>query len=331
MENGTEARKERIVVFALFSSHSLSLSPGGERERERERERESGRRGGWGRGGGFLSLSLSLSPPQSLLLQSQNLKKERRIEAEEGPSWERPLLVHSRYRFVLLLLLPADGSSLPPLAPSFPALASFDVSTKYPQPPSVVRSVKMQVPPTGTFETSGEGPPPEGAGVICEHSEESGAGAAVVAVAADDGDVEVFVASDAAAALSPLTTSVTEKVCGCCSLLLLLLLPLLPLLPILELPAPPPTTHVNVGAPSTTARVPAGLAPRSAEPPSMATASERRRPSEATAGGGGPGAAGERMGPIRAASGSFSAEGAACGVGVSVKANVVALGGPEAT
>ncbi len=261
------------------------------------------------------------------------MKKERRIEAEEGPSRERPLLVHSRYRFVLLLLLPADGSSLPPLAPSFPALASFDVSTKYPQPPSVVRSVKMQVPPTGTFETSGEGPPPEGAGVICEHSEESGAGAAVVAVAADDGDVEVFVTSDAAAALSPLTTSVTEKVCGCCSLLvlLLLLLPLLPLLPILELPAPPPTTHVNVGAPSTTARVPAGLAPRSAEPPSMATASERRRPSEATAGGGGPGAAGERMGPIRAASGSFSAAGAACGVGVSVKANVVALGGPEAT
>jgi len=190
----------------------------------------------------------------------------------------------------------------------------------------------MQVPPTGTFETSGEGPPPEGAGVICEHSEESGAGAAVVAVAEDDGDVEVFVASDAAPALSPLTTSVTEKVCGCCSLLLLLLLlPLLPLLPILELPAPPPTTHVNVGAPSTTARVPAGLAPRSAEPPSMATASERRRPSEATAGGGGPGPAGERMGPIRAASGSFSAAGAACGVGVSVKANVVALGGPEAT
>ena len=79
---------------------------------------------------------------------------------------------------------------------------------------------------------------------------------------------------------------------------------------------------MNVGAPSTTALVPAGLAFLSADPPSMATASERRRPSEAMAGGP------ERIGPIRAESGSFSA--AAPGVGVRVKAKVVALGGPEA-
>ena len=87
-------------------------------------------------------------------------------------------------------------------------------------------------------------------------------------------------------------------------------------------PPPPETTQVNVGAPSTTALVPAGLAFLSDDPPSIATASERRRPSEAIAGGP------ERMGPIRAASGSFSA--AACGVGVRVKAKVVALEGPEA-
>ena len=228
---------------------------------------------------------------------------------------------------------PADGSSLLPFA-SFPARASFDVTTTYPHPPSLVRSVKTHVPPTGTLETSGAGPPPTG---VCEHSDARGAGAKeeedddeeaeeeaeeaeeFVASAAAAVAVVVAAAVAAAAALSLLATSVTENVCCCCcweSLLLLLA------------GLPPRTTHVNVGAPSTTALVPAGLAFLSTDPPSIATASDSLSPSEAMAGG--PGGE-ERTGPILAASGSFSAAAAACvGVGVSVKANVVALGGPEA-
>ena len=179
--------------------------------------------------------------------------------------------------------------------------------------------MKTQVPPTGTLETSGAGPPPAG---VCEHSDASGAGAGEEVEEEEEEEfaASVAAAAAAAAALSLLATSVTENVCCCCccwaaSLLLLLLLLLAAAFLLL-------TTHVNVGAPSTTALVPAGLAFLSADPPSIATASESLRPSEAMAGGP------DRTGPILAASGSFSA--AACGVGVSVKANVVALGGPEA-
>ena len=208
--------------------------------------------------------------------------------------------------------------------------------------------MKTQVPPTGTFDTRGgeadppwEPPPPPALGGVCEQSEASGAGAGDD----DDGDGggggcdEEFVAAaeaaSAAPAFSPFVTSVTEKVCCCCcccweeeTASLLLLRELLELLA--RFPPPPPATiQVKVGAPSTTALVPAGLAFLSEDPPSIATASERRKPREAIAGGGVPVL---RMGPILAARGScFSdAVAVACGVGVRVNAKVVAFGGPVA-